>query len=621
MHIFLKLTLSASVTRALILALIIVGAVNTASAQTAQSASSSKYYPYYQGYQPNASSPPPFWRNVTKMNNTDVPNGLGIWNTSGTYGPGIVSESLSYAMINAALYNDQATFNKLSVTVQAGIPASGKGLFPWYWVPASSGATTSFVLGGSDTNSASDADINLALAYIYADQAKTVYGWVDPTSGPTYKTMASSYIAAIRSFDFSSTDTNDANNYILSDGWKQAASLFSSNNWHPDYSDIRAYQLFQLYDTGNTAFWQNAISYTQSAWQAVFYFGANDNTGRTLNTATGPINSSKYYTDLSQPTYQQLEGSSDYAKITAVRGGSTPSSYNADACRLPLRLENYINATDNATSSDLINMRGIAGANFGALGTSFVGTGYNYLTDTISINYPWYQQGSGWIQNFQSVGLLAYALDPNLASYNSNASTIASTLTSKWGNGATTNGIGNGLTDTDGFNASLSLWGLTVPNQGETPLQAYMRQLNTNLATASGTTLTYSYDALGQPTNSTSPQAQLTATQTKTISSATLPLAVKSVSLNIALEVHPSRRGLTPTAVSIKRPGGVPVMVYSSQSLAPDSQGQVNLGVLQVPNNAGLPWGTSPSGTWTVSVQSISGRSVKIKKAILNFNK
>lgn len=82
MHIFLKLTLGANVNLALILTLTVMGAVDLASAQIAQSVSSSKYYPYYQGYQPNGLSPPPFWRNVAKMNNTDVPNGLGIWNTS-----------------------------------------------------------------------------------------------------------------------------------------------------------------------------------------------------------------------------------------------------------------------------------------------------------------------------------------------------------------------------------------------------------------------------------------------------------------------------------------------------------------------------------------------------------
>jgi hypothetical protein len=85
----------------------------------------------------------------------------------------------------------------------------------------------------------------------------TVYGWSDRTSA--YKTMAQNYITAIRNHDFSKTDSNHANNYILADGYVQAASTFSGHNWHPDYSDIRAYQLFQAYNTGNTAFWNNAI--------------------------------------------------------------------------------------------------------------------------------------------------------------------------------------------------------------------------------------------------------------------------------------------------------------------------------------------------------------------------
>ena len=49
-------------------------------------------------------------------------------------------------MILAALYDDQATFDRLSDTVQAGI-ADGRskgnvsGLFPWYWLPKKGEAT------------------------------------------------------------------------------------------------------------------------------------------------------------------------------------------------------------------------------------------------------------------------------------------------------------------------------------------------------------------------------------------------------------------------------------------------------------------------------------------------
>src|SRR5271168_4288350 len=98
-------------------------------AQAPATAITSKYYPTYEYYVTKS----PFWRTVSKMGQQPVMDGLGIWNASGTFGAGIVSESMGYAMMLAALYNDQPTFDRLSKTVQAGINSTG--LFPWYWHP------------------------------------------------------------------------------------------------------------------------------------------------------------------------------------------------------------------------------------------------------------------------------------------------------------------------------------------------------------------------------------------------------------------------------------------------------------------------------------------------------
>jgi len=590
-----------------------------AAAQTPTNVSNSKYYAYYQGYTPKASSPPPFWRNVSSITISNsvlsVNNGLAVWDNAGTYGQGIISESMGYAMILAALYNDQATFNGLSATVQAGLNTA-TGLFPWYWYctagSSCSGQTAYYAV---DTNSAGDGDINIALAYVYADQAtnSSVYSWTNPTAA-TYKQMAQAYIAAIRKNDFSTTDTNTANNYILADGAAQAASTFQSNTWHPDYSDIRAYQLFQLYDTGNTAFWENAISYTQAAWQSVFYFGAADT--RTMSGATGTINASLYNTKLSNPTYSSLQASLYYYQTSFSRNAN---QYNSDSDRLPVRIENYLRASDNVSAQSLPILQAIAGGNLDALGASFTSAG-NYISSVVNITSPWYNSG-GYIQNFISAGLLLYALDPNLSTYYSNSNSVANYLNKAFGTNGTNGTINDDLNNNGAYNASLSLWNLTVPDQGETPLQTYMRQLNTNSATSSGTTLTYTYDDNGESANTTSLQSPLMSAQITALSSKTLPLAVKTVSLYITLEALPSHRGASPVAISVTRPGGVPFMVYSSQRVAPDSQGLVNLGVLQVPNNAGLPLGASPKGTWRVSLQSTSGKPIKIKTAILTFNK
>ena len=217
-------------------------------AQAEDTASGSRYYAFYKGYIGSNT----FWRQVASMGNGPVKNGLAIWNTSGTYGPGLVSETMSYALILAALYDDQVTFDRLSATVQAGLRNSSTGLFPWYWTEKEN---NSFLM--ADTNSASDADVNIALAYVYADLATDAegYGWTDPQS--KYKSMATAYIKAIRKYDFSgynSGNRRQPNGYILADGYKQAISTFSENSWHPDYSDLRAYQLFQLYDSSNTSF-------------------------------------------------------------------------------------------------------------------------------------------------------------------------------------------------------------------------------------------------------------------------------------------------------------------------------------------------------------------------------
>ena len=129
------------------------------SAEASESAVNSKYYAYYQGYIGSST----FWRQVTSMGSIPVSNGLAIWNTSGTYGAGVVSETMGYAMILAALYNDQGAFDRLSATVQAGIQNDTTGLFPWYWTPTSNNGQ--YVM--ADRNSAADADVNIALAYIY----------------------------------------------------------------------------------------------------------------------------------------------------------------------------------------------------------------------------------------------------------------------------------------------------------------------------------------------------------------------------------------------------------------------------------------------------------------------
>jgi hypothetical protein len=81
------------------------------------------YVPYYEKYKAGA-----FWINIAKVGSyeknsyTSVSNGLGIYDGGGTKGAGMISESMGYALMLSALYNDKSTFDKISATIQAGIP-------------------------------------------------------------------------------------------------------------------------------------------------------------------------------------------------------------------------------------------------------------------------------------------------------------------------------------------------------------------------------------------------------------------------------------------------------------------------------------------------------------------
>lgn len=424
-----------------------------------------KYSDYYDSYKAAK-----YWRDVKEVNGSSVSSGTdpgrAVWNTSGTYGAGVISESMGYAMMLAALYNDKTTFDQLSATVQTTIKGNEKPLMSWY---LTEGNDSKFTI--RDPNSAGDGDINIALAYIYADQAASIYGWgSSTTNNELYYTLAKNYATAIRQNDFSTNDS-EANNHILQDGFKQAEAGFAGNNWHPDYSDPRAYQLFELYDTEGASFWEKAQDYTKEAWKAVFNFGAND-TGRSENLTTGTIDASKYYVNISNPTYGALKASDQYSDFTFNRYGS---DYNSDSQRLPMRILNYINAEENTADVDMI---GVANANLKALNKHFADTNYWYIPDTLKIATP-YDGDGDFTQNFTAAGLLAYAGNSHLSDPAGTSTTVANLNTMFGTNGI--NGtsvspsggwaIGNGLQGDDVFNDALTLWGLTVYAAGNTDLE------------------------------------------------------------------------------------------------------------------------------------------------------
>ncbi len=467
-------------------------------------ATTGNYTNYYTQYKAGA-----FWVDITKMGNTTVSNGLGIYDAGGTQGAGIISESMGYALMLAALYNDKTTFDKLSATIQAGIPygsskADGSGgygtktgLLPWSW--ATSGNSTYYAYNNSyqdgknqwynPYDSASDADINIALGYIYADKAKSVYGWSDPSSGSSYATMAKNYIAAIRLRDFTSaSNQSDANKHILADGADKAADGFPgySATWHPDYSDIRAYQLFSTYDTSYASFWQSAITYTKAAWKSVLSFGSSD----TRTTMTSAPTSGQSITPASKNSWLTVNTfyinsfNSNYTSVNGTyfgqdysNGGSSSQTYWTDCARMPMRLMNYVNASENSDP----DMQGMASALLSALGKTYKDQGFDSLTSSINIYTPFTQNyGSSYVQDFMGAGLMALASNTSLNPLQGAcvSADVYSNLTNDFGSDGTQ--LSTFDNQSNGFNCSLTLWGLTINKSSQNALQRYMESYKTS---------------------------------------------------------------------------------------------------------------------------------------------
>jgi len=413
--------------------------------------------------------------------------------TAGISGVQAASESIGYSLLLAAQYNDKSTFDRISAFIQTALTASGKTLMPWEVVTPDNGVTwqvppatnpgTSQEVNYS--TSASDGDINIALGYVYAYLAASTYGWLsNDSNGNSYYNLAASYIDAIRTLDFNANDSNTYNRYILADGSSQVIYNGGvTGSWHPDYSDPRAYQLFQYFDSENAQFWESAESQALTSWKAVFDFGSAD--PRTQQSGTGSINFATQNSNLSNATYG-IQAASSYSGYTGTRYSD---QYDADSQRMPIRLLNYVQASENASNT---GMTGIASSMLTALGTSFQtggSSGANQITNSVPISSP-YANGGSYTQNYTAAGLMALAAAP--ATTWANKDTVFSNLDGRFGTTGTGSGsstqIQNNLTGTSGYNDSITLWALTVADKGGTnvdnPLQAAINNLQSSSSTS-----------------------------------------------------------------------------------------------------------------------------------------
>lgn len=413
--------------------------------------------------------------------------------TAGISGVQAASESIGYSLLLAAQYNDKSTFDRISAFIQTALTASGKTLMPWEVVTPDNGVTWQVppaLNPGTDSEknystSASDGDINIALGYVYAYLAASTYGWSpNDSNGNSYYNLAANYIDAIRTLDFNANDSNTYNRYILADGSSQVIYNGGvTGSWHPDYSDPRAYQLFQYFDSENAQFWESAESQALTSWKAVFDFGSAD--PRTQQSGTGSINFATQNSNLSNATYG-IQAASSYSGYTGTRYSD---QYDADSQRMPIRLLNYVQASENASNTD---MSGIASSMLTALGTSFQtggSSGANQITESVIITSP-YNNGGYYTTNYTAAGLLALAAAPTTTWTNKDA--VFSNLDGRFGSTGMGSGsstqIPNSLTSNTGQSDSVTLWALTVADKGGTnvdnPLQAAINNLQSSSSTS-----------------------------------------------------------------------------------------------------------------------------------------
>ena len=458
----------------------------------------SNYPSYYNAYKASTT----FWKPANNFqsytsSSTTYPvssggsSGLVILDGASTAKiPGVqaASESIGYSLLLAAQYNDKTTFDRISAFIQTAMKASGRTLMPWEVVTPDNGITwqvppQAYDSSGNLVNyssSAADGDINIALGYVYAYLAASAYGWSpNDSNGNSYYNLAANYIASIRTLDFNAKDPNTYNRYILAGGSDQAQYDGGITKiWHPDYSDPRAYQLFQYFDSGNAQFWESAENQTLTSWKAIFDFGSAD--PRTQQSGTGSINFATQNSNLSNAEYG-IQAAASYSGYT---GSRYYDKYDSDSQRMPIRLLNYVQASENASNTD---MSGIASSMLSALGTSFQNggsSGANQITNSVPISSP-YANGGSYTQNYTAAGLLALAAAPATTWANKDA--VFSNLDGRFG----TTGMGSGandqvpnnLTGDSGYNDSITLWALTVADKGGTnvdnPLQAAIDKLQT----------------------------------------------------------------------------------------------------------------------------------------------
>lgn len=138
-----------------------------------------------------------------------------------------VSEGQGYGMILAVLNNDQTTFNTIFEAANKFMwDDNHKSYFIWAWPSGGSGAAT-------------DADIDIGLALVFADMLQKRNLWTAYTKTPSYNTRAMDIIRSIRK-NMTSSD------YLLpGDNWQSNGI----NSLNPSYFATAWMKVFNSYQT------------------------------------------------------------------------------------------------------------------------------------------------------------------------------------------------------------------------------------------------------------------------------------------------------------------------------------------------------------------------------------
>ena len=150
-----------------------------------------------------------------------------------------VSEGIAYGMLLAAYAADQATFNGLYKFYKDNMNANK--VMNWKYSSCTS---------RSGDNGATDAELDAAMALLVAE-----YQWPAATSPYDYKTEAINLIGNIRLHEMDASTHQTLNG----DNWS-----FNANCRNPSYFSPAYYREFSKAETGQSSFWNSAVTTTQS---------------------------------------------------------------------------------------------------------------------------------------------------------------------------------------------------------------------------------------------------------------------------------------------------------------------------------------------------------------------